>query len=174
MSYTWTIACCLFLAGVALGQDSGARDKPHGIEIKNLQGQVIGKGTISAASPKGVKLDLRFTNLPPGSHIFHIHQKPVCDASEEFDTAGLQYDPTGEMYGSATHSGHGGHSAGDPRMSVDAAADGTGQATVTFPALTLGSDDHSVFYNGGTAIVFHAATGAKGPTRIACGIIQNK
>jgi hypothetical protein len=32
----------------------------------------------------------------------------------------------------------------------------------------------SVFANGGTAIVFHAAPGASGPARIACGVIRRQ
>ena len=158
---------CLLMVGVVVK----AQEKSVTIEIKNLDGQSVGKGVLSPAQPKGVKLDLTITNLPAGDHAFHIHQKPICDASEEFDTAGLQYDPTGEMYGNADHKAHSGHSAGDPRSTVTVGADGTGHATVLFPALTLGSDDHSVLANGGTAIMFHAAAGAKGPTRIACGII---
>lgn len=141
------------------------------VDIKNLEGQTVGKATLSPAEPRGVKLDLDIKNLPPGSHAFHIHQKPQCDASEEFTTAGLQYDPTGEMYGNADHKAHSGPSAGDPRMTLNVGPDHTGHATVVFPALTLGNDDHSVFANGGTAIMFHAAAGATGPTRIACGVI---
>ena len=156
----------LLIVGVAL-----AGEKSVTIDIKNLDGQSVGKSVLTPAQPKGVKLDLTITNLPPGDHAFHIHQKPICDASEEFDTAGLQYDPTGEMYGNADHKAHSGHSAGDPRSTVTVTADGTGHTTVVFPALTLGDDDHSVLANGGTAIMFHAAAGAKGPTRIACGVI---
>ena len=39
--------------------------------------------------------------------------------------------------------------------------------------VTLGEDDHSVFSNGGTALVIHevAAAGAAAPPRIACGVI---
>jgi hypothetical protein len=40
--------------------------------------------------------------------------------------------------------------------------------------VTLGDDDHSVFSNGGTAIVIHAVAGGTGsgaPPRIACGVI---
>ena len=88
---------CL-LAGIALVQ-AGDGKKDYKFEIKDLKGQIVGTGVLSPASPKGVKLDLTITNLPAGNHAFHIHQKPLCEASEEFDTAGLQYDPTGEMYG---------------------------------------------------------------------------
>jgi superoxide dismutase, Cu-Zn family len=161
------------LAGLICSQASEAK-KGYKIEIKDLKGQVVGTGVLSTASPKGVQLDLTITNLPPGNHAFHIHQKPLCEASEEFDTAGLQYDPTGEMYGNATHAAHSGHSAGDPRMTVDVGADGSGRSSVVFPALTMGNDDHSVFYNNGTSIMFHAAANAKGPTRIACGVIREK
>jgi Cu-Zn family superoxide dismutase len=144
------------------------------IDIKNTEGQTVGRGVLTPAEPKGVKLDLTITSLPPGDHAFHIHQKPVCDAGEEFVTAGLQYDPTGEMYGNAEHQAHSGHAAGDPQTTVKVAADGTGHMTIVFPALTLGNDDHSVFANGGTAIMFHAAPGAAGPTRIACGVIKRQ
>jgi Cu/Zn superoxide dismutase len=39
----------------------------------------------------------------------------------------------------------------------------------------LGSDDHSVFSNGGTAIVIHAVASeasSSAPPRIACGVIK--
>jgi len=71
--------------------------------------------------------------------------------------------------------GHGGAPAGDiPDFSLVVAADGTAHATVIAPDVTLGSDAHSVFSNGGTAIVIHAvASGASSdaPPRIACGVI---
>jgi superoxide dismutase, Cu-Zn family len=142
------------------------------VVIKDADGKSVGKATLSKAEPKGVKLDLDIQNLPPGEHAFHLHQKSVCDASEDFDTAGLQLDPTGEMYGNAEHHAHSGPSAGDPRTMVKVAEDGTGHVSVVFPNLTLGDDKNSVFANGGTAMVFHAAAGAKGPTRIACGTIS--
>ncbi len=54
------------------------------------------------------------------------------------------------------------------------AADGTAHANTTAPNVTLGTDDHSVFSNGGTAIIIHAVAGGTGsgaPPRIACGVI---
>lgn len=168
------ILCSGFLLlGAARAQEKDTRQSPQtvAIDIKNAQGQIVGKAAFSRTDPRGIKLDLDIKNLPPGDHAFHIHQKPICDASEEFDTAGLQYDPTGEMYGNADHKAHSGPSAGDPRTTIKIGADGTGHATVIFPALTLGNDSQSVFANGGTAIMFHAAAGASGPTRIACGVI---
>jgi len=46
---------------------------------------------------------------------------------------------------------------------------------VVAPNVTLGTDDHSVFSNGGTALVIHAVaseTGSGAPPRIACGVIS--
>jgi Cu/Zn superoxide dismutase len=63
--------------------------------------------------------------------------------------------------------------AGDiPDFSLVVAAHRTAHASTTAPNVTLGTDDHSVFSNGGTAIVIHAVAGDTGaPPRIACGVI---
>ena len=66
--------------------------------------------------------------------------------------------------------------AGDiPNFALIVGADGTAHVSVVAPNVTLGDDDHSVFSNGGTAIVIHAVSGGTGtaaPARIACGIIS--
>jgi len=55
---------------------------------------------------------------------------------------------------------------------------GTAGATVLAPGMTLGTDRHSVFSNGGTAIVIHAQADdmtsdpeGNAGDRIACGVI---
>jgi len=55
---------------------------------------------------------------------------------------------------------------------------GTAKTTVNDPDLTLGSDSHSVFSNGGTALVIHAKAddmktdpSGNAGDRIACGVI---
>ena len=84
------------------------------VVIRNAQGDSVGTATLSEAQPRGVKMMLDIRNLPPGRHDFHIHQKPLCEADADFNTAGLQYDPTGEFYGNAEHSAHSGPAAGSP------------------------------------------------------------
>jgi len=45
---------------------------------------------------------------------------------------------------------------------------------IVAPNITLGTDERSVFSNGGTAIIIHAVSGSVGsgvPARIACGAI---
>jgi Cu-Zn family superoxide dismutase len=70
--------------------------------------------------------------------------------------------------------------AGDmPNFTV--AADGTAKATVVAPGVTMGDDSHSVFSNGGTALVVHAKAddmksdpAGNSGDRIACGVIAKK
>ena len=145
---------------------------PLTINIKGLDGGSVATATFTDAEAGGVRLDLNITTMPPGKHVFHIHQKPVCDAAEEFNTAGLQFDPTGEMYGNAEHHARTGSAAGDPHSGIDVTPEGKGHATFTFPKLTMGEDERSIVAGTGRAIVFHAAPGADGPTRIACGVIR--
>jgi len=134
------------------------------VNIKNAEGQSVGTANLSEA-PSGVRIKLDIKSLPPGDHSLHIHQVPKCVAPD-FKSAGPHF---------GMHMGHGGAPAGDiPDFSLVVAADGTAHATVIAPDVTLGSDAHSVFSNGGTAIVIHAvASGASSdaPPRIACGVI---
>jgi superoxide dismutase, Cu-Zn family len=161
-----TLTCvCFLLAGSAAAQEAHhAASKPVTVDIKNAQGQTVGTATLSEA-PHGVRMKLDIRNLPPGEHSLHIHQNPKCEAPD-FKSAGPHFSPGG---------GHDhGAPAGDiPDFSLIVGADGTAHVTVVAPNVTMGSDDHSVFSNGGTAIVIHAANADAGsaPPRIACGVI---
>jgi Cu-Zn family superoxide dismutase len=163
--------CLLFaLTSAAAAQEShkSAASKPVTVEFKNSEGQNVGSASL-ASTPKGVKITLDIKNLPPGEHSLHIHQVAKCDAPD-FKTAGPHFNP-----GGAEHN-HDAMPAGDiPNFSLIVGADGTAHVSVIAPNVTLGDDDHSVFSNGGTAIVIHAVAGGTGtaaPARIACGIIS--
>jgi superoxide dismutase, Cu-Zn family len=163
--------CLLFtLSSLARAQESPSRAnaKPVTVEFKNSDGQSVGSAQLSSA-PKGVKITLDVKNLPPGEHSIHIHQVAKCEPPD-FKTAGPHFSP-----GGAEHS-HDGAPAGDiPNFSLIVGTDGTAHVSVVAPNVTLGDDDHSVFSNGGTAIVIHAVSGGTGtaaPARIACGIIS--
>ncbi len=163
-----SLVCLLFLslgAAAASGAHSNAASKPVTVDIKNGEGQSIGTAILSEA-PHGVKIKIDIKNLPPGEHSLHIHQVAKCEAPD-FKSAGPHFG--------AAHAEHGALAAGDiPDFSLIVAADGTAHATVVAPNVTLGTDDHSVFSNGGTAIVIHAVSaGASSgaPPRIACGVI---
>jgi Cu-Zn family superoxide dismutase len=163
---------CLFLLAAGTAVTSAApATKPFTIDIKNAQGQNVGTATLSEA-PHGVKIKLDIKNLPPGEHSLHIHQNAKCEPPD-FKSAGPHFNAGG----GAEHADHAaGLPAGDiPDFVLVVGADGTAHATVVAPNVTLGTDDHSVFSNGGTAMVIHAvASGASSaaPPRIACGIIS--
>ncbi len=169
-----TIASAVCFAALASGvlvmQEvrSNAASKPVTVEIKNAKGQSIGTAVLTEAT-HGVKIKLDVKGLPPGEHSLHIHQNAKCEPPD-FKSAGPHFN------GTAGHVDHVGLPAGDiPDFSLIVAADGTGHATVIAPNVTLGSDDHSVFTNGGTAIVIHAVASeasSSAPPRIACGVIK--
>jgi Cu-Zn family superoxide dismutase len=57
-------------------------------------------------------------------------------------------------------------------------SDGTAKTTVNDPDVTLGTDSHSVFSNGGTALMIHQKAddmktdpAGNAGNRIACGVI---
>ena len=158
-----------FAGGLALVQVRGAApSKPVTVEIKDTQGQIVGTAVLSEA-PHGVRIKLDVKGLPAGEHSLHIHQNPKCEGPD-FKSAGPHFN------GASGHTEHTGLPAGDiPDFSLIVAADGTGHATVVAPNITLGTDEHSVFSNGGTAIVIHAVSGgasSTAPPRIACGVIS--
>src|SRR6202790_3807472 len=165
-----SVVCLVVLAGgvATVRARNAAASKPITVEIKDAQGQNVGTAVLSEA-PHGVKIKLDVKGLPPGEHSLHIHQNAKCDPPD-FKSAGPHFN------GAGGHTDHTGLPAGDiPDFSLIVGTDGVGHATVVAPNITLGSDDHSVFSNGGTAIVIHAVASeasSAAPPRIACGVIK--
>jgi Cu-Zn family superoxide dismutase len=166
MVFASALAACFLVPNA--GVLAKPAPKPLVVDIKNAAGQSVGTATLTDAAP-GVRIKLDIRALPPGEHSIHIHQVAKCEPPD-FKSAGPHFS------GMAGAHDHGGAMAGDiPNFALVVAADGTAHVSVVAPNVTLGTDDHSVFSNGGTAVVIHAVsneTSSGAPPRIACGIIS--
>jgi len=151
---------------------SAAAQKTVKVDMKDGMGGSVGTAELSPA-PKGVSIKLNLMNLPPGMHGIHVHAVAKCEGPA-FTTAGGHLNPDMKHHGLDNPDGP--HAGDMPNVTV--AADGTAKATIVAPGVTMGDDPHSIFSNGGTALVIHASAddektdpAGNAGARIACGTI---
>ena len=170
---TFSFALALCLPVLALSITTVAKTP---VELKDAQGKSVGKGVIwsnGTDASSGVSMELNLHGLPPGEHALHFHQKAQCDAPD-FKSAGPHFNPEGKKHGLENPEGH---HAGDMN-NFTVSAKGKAKVKVVNKDVTLGDDSHSLFSNGGTALVIHAKAddlktdpAGNAGDRIACGVI---
>ena len=153
------------------GQTPSPRGATARATFTTAQGQPAGTATLTATD-EGVFITAQLSNLPEGTHAFHIHQVGRCEPP--FESAGGHFNPTDREHGFLNPQGE--HLGDLPNITVR--SDGTAAADHHAVGVTLTGGDRALLDADGAALMVHAGvddyrtdpSGNAGP-RIACGVV---
>jgi superoxide dismutase, Cu-Zn family len=167
MTRTAAVLAIAVLVGTA-----GVSAQTKHVDLKDAKGNAVGMAMISPVKGGGVSIDLDLKSLPPGEHALHFHAVPKCEAP--FTSAGGHFNPANKKHGMQNPEGP--HAGDMMNFTVD--AKGNAKTTVTNKNVTMGSEANSIYANGGTALMIHAAAddmktdpSGNAGDRIACAAI---
>jgi Cu-Zn family superoxide dismutase len=177
---TALLACILAAAAAtvtsAQAQTGNKLNAPMTLVTASGTGKMIGSVTI-AESKNGLVFTPSLTDLPPGTHGFHVHETGSCAANEKdgkpvaAGAAGGHLDPNAtKQHLGPNGSGH----LGDlPPLNVG--ANGRAEVAVTAPRLTKLAEVKGkalMIHAGGDNYADKPAPLGGGGARIACGVIE--
>lgn len=156
-------------------QTSAMEEEEKLVSLSDNDGDVVATATLTEGE-SGVAVELEGTDLPAGTHGFHIHENPSCEQAGGFESAGGHFNPTDANHGFDDPEGP--HAGDLPNIEVS--EDGTVEEEVTADMVTLEKgQENSLYAGGGTALMIHSGaddyisqpSGDAGD-RIACGVIE--
>jgi Cu-Zn family superoxide dismutase len=143
--------------------------------LRDAQGKPVGTATLTPADG-GVKISVTVSGVAPGLHGFHVHAVGKCEGPD-FKSAGGHFNPASKEHGLENPKGS--HAGDMPNLSVG--PDGTGKGEFLARGASLGAGAGSLFHEGGTSVVLHAAPddmksdpAGNAGARIACGVVEKK
>jgi len=147
-----------------------AGDAAHA-ELRDANGRSVGTATLTQ-TPHGVLIVAQLSNVPPGTHAFHIHAVGQCVAP--FTSAGPHFNPAGRQHGIENVEGmHGGDL---PNVVIPES--GSAHVEIFAKDVTLTQGANAILDSDGAALVLHASAddyksdpAGNAGARIACGVV---
>jgi Cu-Zn family superoxide dismutase len=147
-----------------------ARDTARA-ELRDANGQSVGTAALTQ-TPHGVLVVAQLSNVPPGTHAFHIHAVGQC--TPPFTSAGPHFNPSGRQHGIENPEGmHGGDL---PNVVIPES--GSARVEIFAKDVTLTQGATAILDSDGAALVLHASAddyksdpAGNAGARIACGVI---
>jgi Cu-Zn family superoxide dismutase len=145
---------------------------PATATLRDAQGKAIGTATFTPGDG-GTRIAVAVAGVAPGSHGFHVHAVGKCEGPD-FKSAGGHFNPGGKEHGLENPKGS--HAGDVPNLVVG--PDGTGKGDFLARGASLEPGPGSLFPDGGTAVVLHAAPddmksdpAGNAGARIGCGVV---
>ncbi|MDB5080028.1 MAG: sodC [Chloroflexi bacterium] len=143
-------------------------------EIKDKDGKALGTVNLTQTNDSTVRLEVKYNNLPPGTHGIHFHAVGKCEGPD-FASAAGHFNPTSHKHG--LDNPDGGHAGDLPNLVVPAG--GSGTFTATSQQISLMDGPNKLIGQNGAALVIHAnaddqktdPAGNSG-ARIACAVLS--